>query len=204
MYIPSHYKSEDIKKALEFARRFNFGLLTSVQNSKVTVTHLPFIIEESNGEIIVTSHMARANSQWENMEEQDVLVVFSEPHAYISPRLYEKVLNVPTWNYLAVHMTGQVEIVSDEVEMMSLMESMIKTFDPSYIEQLKKLPDSYMSGMMRGVVGFKIKVDDIQFKEKLSQNKTDVERSRIVNSLRKSSNSSEIEIANYMEQLLGR
>ena len=87
---------------------YNFAIVVSVKEDIPIATHLPFVIEERENEIVLISHMSKANEQWKTISDKDVLVIFSEPHAYISPSLYEQQQNVPTWNYVAVHAYGKM------------------------------------------------------------------------------------------------
>ena len=114
MYSPNHYKTEDRAFLLEFMRRYNFATLVTAKNEMPFATHLPFIIEETGENLILSSHLARANPQWKDFDGAEVLVVFAEPHAYISPMWYAEKLSVPTWNYVAVHAYGKVKMFGEE------------------------------------------------------------------------------------------
>ena len=76
------------------------------------MTHLPFIVKNVNEGIVLASHFAKANREWNDTEENTVLIIFSEPHAYISPKHFEKELNVPTWNYISVHAYGKGKLLA--------------------------------------------------------------------------------------------
>src|SRR5438874_10483822 len=95
MYIPNLYLEEDREQIIAFIKQYSFATIVTVKDNFPTATHLPFTIREVDGKLILTAHFARANDQWKQIAESPVLVIFSEPHAYISPRHYEKELNVP-------------------------------------------------------------------------------------------------------------
>ncbi|HRI58716.1 MAG TPA: FMN-binding negative transcriptional regulator, partial [Saprospiraceae bacterium] len=115
MYTPSHFSFSEQGDIVDFMRRFNFATIMSQVEGLPFATHLPFVVEESSeGNLRLLAHFAKANPQWKSLEEQTALVIFSEPHAYISPSLYEKEQNVPTWNYVAVHAYGQATLITDE------------------------------------------------------------------------------------------
>jgi transcriptional regulator len=179
-------------------RRFSFGAIVTSQNNIPTATHLPFLIELRNDKVILTSHFAKANDQWRDIEENKVLVIFSEPHAYISPSNYEKQLNVPTWNYLSIHCYGKGKLVTDSDKVIKLLEKTIDNYDESYKKQWGSLPNHYKINMSKGIVAFEIEVDALQAKKKLSQEKTATEQRNIINSLSKSNNSNKKLIADYM------
>lgn len=200
MYTPKHYKNENIEEAIQFIERFNFGVMVSSESDKPIGTHLPFVISKVNDKIILTSHFAKANEQAINIEGKEILTIFSEPHAYISPKFYDKKQNVPTWNYLAVHAYGKIEIIENEKDVFLVLEQMISNFDSAYLEQWNNLSYDYKSKMAKGIIAFKITVDEIQFKEKLSQNKTQKERKRIISDFSERSNVNENSIAEYMDK----
>ena len=106
MYVPKHFEEKDRSKLIEFMREFNFAALVNYAKNKPWATHLPFIVLEEEGKLILKAHMAKANPQWAAFNNEEVLVIFQEPHAYISPALYENKVSVPTWNYIAVHAYG--------------------------------------------------------------------------------------------------
>ncbi|GER57901.1 protease synthase and sporulation protein PAI 2 [Patiriisocius marinus] len=200
MFTPNHYKNENIDDAIAFIERFNFGVMISAKSNKPIATHLPFIITKKDDNIVLASHFAKANEQTINIEENIILTIFSEPHAYISPKYYDNKQNVPTWNYIAVHTYGKVEIVEDEKEVFLILEQMISNFDSAYLKQWNDLSYDYKSKMARGIIAFRITIDEIQFKEKLSQNKTEKERKRIISDFSKSNSFHEKTIAEFMDK----
>jgi transcriptional regulator len=145
------------------------------------------------------SHFARANGQITGIAGQEVLVIFAEPHAYISPSNYEKQQNVPTWNYVAVHAYGEIKIITDDDKAMLLLEDMINTFEEGYLKQWQSLDQSYRQKMLKGITAFEIAVNRIEGKKKLSQNRSQLERESIISNLNKSLHTSEKTIAAYME-----
>jgi transcriptional regulator len=204
MYIPATNQFTDEAGILEFMRRFSFATLITAKDNFPTATHLPFIVGREATHVTLTAHFAKANDHWKDIENHTVLIIFSEPHAYISPKHYDKLQNVPTWNYVSVHAYGKGEIISDTEEVRSVLERTIDTYDPSYKEQWHDLPEDYKRNMSKGIVVFKVVVTDIQAKKKLSQNKSDREQQTIVTALAKSDQTHEQLIAHYMEQLLAK
>ena len=201
MYVPPQFQLEDKLEAIAFMRRFSFGLIITVKKGFPVATHLPFVIREENGKIILTSHFAKANPQWEEITSGKALVVFNEPHAYISPKFYEKELNVPTWNYLAVHAYGNGDILSKEEDALRILESMIESYDAEYKNQWNRLPMDYKLKMIKGIVAFEIEVTELIGKKKLSQNKTERERGNIVRAFESSDSENERLIAEFMKRL---
>jgi len=198
MYIPSFNKFEDKQEVISFIKRYSFGTIVTASNNLPVANHLPFLIEERDDKIIISSHFAKANPQALEIVGNDVLVIFTEPHAYISPKHYEKETNVPTWNYIAVHAYGKALLLEGEQAHMELLERTINTFEESYFQQWQALSPEYKSKMIKGITGFEITVTDLQAKSKLSQNRTAKERDNIIDTLKTSNNTNESDIAAYM------
>lgn len=198
MYIPSFNKFEDKQEVINFMKRYSFGTIVTATNNLPIANHLPFIVEEKDDKIIISSHFAKANPQALDIVDNDVLVIFTEPHAYISPKHYEKETNVPTWNYIAVHAYGKARLLEGEQAHMELLERTINAFEPDYFQQWAALSQDYKSKMIKGIIGFELIVTDLQAKSKLSQNRTPKEQNNIIDALKTSSNTNESDIAAYM------
>ena len=184
MYIPEHYKIADAAAQIEFMRQFPFAtLVTSDDKGVPFATHLPVMVEVTEESLVIRAHVARQNPQWQHFDEREILVIFQEPHAYISPRWYEKTLNVPTWNYITVHAYGIPDIIEAESLVLADLEKLIHQSEPGYFSQWQALPDEYKSAMIKGIVAFSIKITRLEGKVKLSQNKTETERQRIIEGL---------------------
>ncbi|MEJ8801805.1 FMN-binding negative transcriptional regulator [Pontibacter sp. H249] len=204
MYTPTHYQETDMQKLLGFIRAFNFATLVTIQDKLPVATHLPFVVNEQEGQLVLLTHMAKQNPQWQDLEAgQEALVIFQEPHAYISPSLYEKQLNVPTWNYCAVHAYGKARIIVEPEQMISAMETSIKAFDAEYLQQFRSLPEKYTFGMLKGIVMFEIAVSRLEGKYKISQNKSDADKQSVMESLLKSEDRTVRKVGEIMQEKYG-
>ncbi|PSR54970.1 FMN-binding negative transcriptional regulator [Adhaeribacter arboris] len=200
MYIPKLNAMTEESEILSFMQQYSFATIITVKDNLPTATHLPFSISKRDDTIILTSHFAKANTQWQEVTDNKVLVIFTEPHAYISPQHYDKDLNVPTWNYLAVHAYGTGKIISEKEEVFKKLEAMITTYEADYLEQWHRLPIDFKLKMLHGIVAFEIEVTDLQAKKKLSQNKTEAEKQRIIAALENSKYDTEKQISFYMKE----
>ena len=200
MYIPTLNLTTDKNEMILFMREFSFATIITAKNNLPAATHLPFVITIKDEKVILISHFAKANEQWKDIVEHPVLVIFSQPHAYISPTHYDSELNVPTWNYMSVHAYGQGTIITDHTQTLEILEKTIDNFESAYRPQWEKLPESYKSTMIKGIVAFEIVVTDLQGKKKLSQNKKETEKQKIIETLSKSKDTNEQWIAAYMER----
>jgi len=202
MYTPKYFAETDEENLLAFMREFNFAALVSSENDLPTATHLPFIIEKREDRIILSAHMARANPQWKDLGERPVLVIFQEPHAYVSPMLYNDLLNVPTWNYVAVHAYGKVKLFETVEENIALLEKMIAAFDEEYFKtNWREIPDEYKRSRAAAIVAFEIEITDLQGKKKLNQNKGIEDAENVIEAFEKSEKPNERQIARFMKEI---
>ncbi len=200
MYIPSFNKFEDQQQVVAFIQQYSFATIVSVKDGVPVATHLPFLVQQQGDQIIIKAHFAKANPQAKDSIGQKVLVIFTEPHAYISPKNYEKPESVPTWNYLAVHAYGKCTLIEGEENKAALLEETIKNYELDYLKQWDSLPADFRHKMMNGIVAFEIVVDDLQAKAKLSQNRTEKEQQNIIDDLSKSTDTVVKSIADYMSK----
>lgn len=201
MYTPEIYKDQDPESIRAFLKENSFGILINQTNGKLCATHIPIELEINTEEKeILQGHISKLNPQAEGFAENDqVLAVFTGPHSYISSSWYDHE-NVPTWNYIAVHVYGRIKIVDEA----------------STIEQLKKLVDKYEANSenpvrvedlsaktmreARGIFGFEIEIDEIQATKKLSQNRDDHNYKNIISELVKTENPQSIAVAKEMSK----
>ena len=182
MYIPKLYREEDREKILEFLKQNNFPALVTYDGEKPTATHLPVeVLENENGSLAILGHMSRANPQWRSFGEQEVLLIFQGAHTYISPRWYDHV-NVPTWNYMMVHIYGKVRLVGGE-ELYSLLSRLVRNHEEPAAYSLDALPQDFVQKEMNGVVGFAVDVTRVDAGYKLSQNRNDGDHENIIREL---------------------
>lgn len=173
MYIPKINLTTDRDEIVAFMKQFSFATIITAKDNFPVATHLPFLVSIKDDQIILTSHFAKANEHWIDIETDKVLVIFSEPHAYISPTNYDKELNVPTWNYISVHGYGQGKLILETEKTFAVLEATINNYESLYKQQWDNLPEDYKLKLVKGIVAFEIVVTDLQAKKKLSQNKTE-------------------------------
>lgn len=199
MYIPHHYKNEDLNTVKAFIAKNSFGILVNQVDGKPWATHIPLeLTTDDHGEDVLISHISRANPQWKVFEKQpDVLCIFNGPHSYISASWYKEE-EVPTWDYIAVHVYGKLTILSEE-EVMQSLHNLVDKY-----EKIAKNPVSlsHMSPttlrQVKGVVGFKIEITDIQAAYKLSQTRPE-DHEAIISHLNEGNVTSQ-EIARHIKQ----
>ncbi len=201
MYIPSKFSMRDHATTIAFMQQYSFATIVSSKEG-LDANHLPFVVEETEGVLKLTSHFSRTNEQWKDIEKGEVMVIFSEPHAYISPKHYNAKLSVPTWDFIAVHAYGKVTIIDDEERSFKELEKMINNYDLEYRKQWDELPADYKNNMRKGIVMFEVEVTRLEAKNKQSQHKSADEKQRILNSLENSTIGSEREMGVWMKREL--
>ncbi|WP_158976080.1 FMN-binding negative transcriptional regulator [Cellulophaga sp. L1A9] len=199
MFIPKYYEQTDLKEIKQFLVENSFGILINQVNNKPWATHIPLelAIDEDGSDILV-GHIARANPQGKYFsKDSTVLCIFNGPHSYISSSWYKEE-EVPTWNYIAVHVYGKLSILSEE-DVMASMHKLVNKY-----EKISKNPISLddMSDktlrQVKGVIGFKIKIEDIQATYKLSQTRPE-DHETIIDELETSKNPNACAIAQAMK-----
>jgi transcriptional regulator len=190
MYTPKHFEVSDRKLLLSFMKQYHFALMVTSASDFPTGTHLPFLIEERGDDIFLISHMAKANEQWKDFNHhRKTMVVFSEPHAYISTSFYDAGNQVPTWNYVAIHAYGNPVILNSDEVKINILEKMIAAFHAPDLADFHALEPKYLAKMLNAIVAFEIKIDDLQGKFKMSQNRKQNEKENIANAFEKSNES---------------
>lgn len=204
MYNPSVFKSEDSEAALNLMKGFPFATVISTKENKPIISHLPLVANKLENSFVLTGHMARANSQWHTFQDSEVTVVFTGPHAYITPKWYIDSENeVPTWNYSVVHARGSVEIIEDFEGAVECLKSLSAHAEKLWPSGWKfSVPEYFMGDtLMKNIVAFKIKVVDMDFKMKLSQNRIREDRVSIAKGLAEKTDDRFYELLNSMLDL---
>lgn len=206
MYIPEFNRLKDTAAALSFMRGNPFAIVVSSGDGSPFATHIPVLVSELAGEIVLRGHLARANPHWKMLEqERETLAIFHGPHAYISPRLYGSRESVPTWNYAAVHAYGHARVFNEAEPLTQVLLETIALFDQAYLDQWRGLNEKYRAKMLAEIVGFEIPVERMEAKFKLSQNRPKGDQARVIQSLESSADSAISGVARLMKgQGLGR
>lgn len=204
MYIPPPFAQSDLSESLAIVDAHPFALLVSQDAGAPLASHLPLLLDREFGQRgALIGHVARENTQWRSAGGQSVLAVFSGPHAYVSPRHYETPKAVPTWNYIAVHIYGRFEIVSDPVEVVAQLERMASTFEAG-VEQPWRVSDAgeVVPKLLSQLVAFRIPVERVEGKFKLGQNHSTSRRQSAIAGLSSEASISAQEIAARMTATL--
>ncbi|MEM6716318.1 MAG: FMN-binding negative transcriptional regulator [Cyanobacteria bacterium P01_C01_bin.147] len=189
MYRPKIFREDDVHKLVDFMRANSFATLVSIVDGRPHASHIPLIVTVQDDDVILTGHLAKQNPQCRAFDHAESLAIFTGPHAYISPQLYEKRENVPTWNYIAVHAYGRPQplTLNDAPERMAdMIDDMVNAYEVVYQQQWHSLSEQYRNRMMNGIIGFEMPVTRLEGKFKLSQNRSQVDQKSVADALQQS------------------
>ena len=185
MYDPPHFAEFDPAKIHDLIERYSFGLLVSQVGGEPFATHLPFLLDRDAGPNgTLTGHMARANPQWKELAGRTALTVFSGPHAYISPTWYEAENTVPTWNYVAVHAYGGVELVEGRAALLDIVQRSVSVYEAAMPRPWTfDGSPTFVDRLLGQIVGFRLRIERLEGKWKLSQNHPVGRREKVIRAL---------------------
>ena len=207
MYTPSHFAETDLAKLHAAIEAYSFATLVSQRDGELAASHLPLLLSREQSEAtpcgMLLGHMAKANRQWESAAGSEVLAIFAGPHAYISPSWYEEEKTVPTWNYVAVHAYGCLELVEDSPEKLAILRQTVGVYERN-MPAPWQMPDDgeYVRRLADQIVAFKIPLARLEGKWKLNQNHPLARRQRVIAALRSKADEASQAIAGLMEDRL--
>jgi transcriptional regulator len=207
MYSPRFNQVADRAILIEAMRAYSFAILFGPQSTPdapapLVATHLPLVVKDEGPHGLIEGHFAKANRHWQTLEGHETLVVFPGPHSYVSPSFYTDPLSVPTWNYIAIHAYGTLELVQDEAGKETLLKGLIQANEPAFAEQWDGMPEGFRRTMLAGIQGFRIPIARIEGKFKISQNRAPEER-RNVRAAHAAGTPGQQELAAWMARLIG-
>jgi transcriptional regulator len=203
VYIPVAFREARLEALHELIRQNSFATVVSHGAEGMVASHLPILLAPERGpQGTLLGHMARANPQWRDFrDDTEVLVIFTGPHAYISPSWYQAELSVPTWNYAAVHAYGIPSLVEESDQLYGILEAMVRTFEaPLDKPWTLQPPDDYLSRMMKAIVGFEIRITRLEGKLKLGQNRSLADQRSVMAALMHYGDPLGIEVAELMQR----
>jgi transcriptional regulator len=207
LYIPKPHLVEDRKLLHDFMDDYAFVDLVTA--TPVRITHIPVLLDRNAGPYgTIYGHIARHNPQSATFDgHQQAVIVFRGPNSYISPTWYAKTEAVPTWNFAVVHATGTLKPIADTKALHELLAKLIKRFEgryaPASTYDFAKLPDSYINGMIGGIIGFEMQIDLLEGKFKLGQERSEADKAGILKNLQTAKQDPSISelTASYYERL---
>ena len=193
MYSPEDFKITDQTIIEEFIAKNPFAILTSEYNGNIEVTHLP-INRFKDGKLY--GHVSKSNTHANIPSRKEVCFIFTGEHTYISPTYYKSDFNVPTWNYSAVHMYGNVHYIEDISKTWSLLKEVTDIYEGQKGWQLPK--EKSFQDLAQYIRFFEIAVTTVEAKFKFNQNKSDEDISSVIQSLNENNQK---DISEFMKKI---
>ena len=203
MYKLPYFTEKNPEKVFEFMKKNSFAIITGVYSGFPVATHVPLEIKKIDEKIILTGHIMKATDHYKAfLENQNVLVIFSGPHCYVSASWYVKKNVASTWNYMDIHVKVKIQFTDGEGTK-KIIENITDQYEKSdSAAAFNKLPKDYVERLSTAIAGFNIEVESVDNTFKLSQNHDPETRRQIIENLRKTGNDNSLQIANEMEKLL--
>lgn len=202
MYIPSANAEHRPEVMLDFLEAHPLGALVTASADGLFATHLPLVLDRTRGPHgVLEGHVARGNPHHTLARLGEALVIFTGPDAYITPTWYaaksEHGKVVPTWNYVAVHVYGELRFVDDRAFLRRHLQALVARHegkrDPAWA--ISDAPADYIERQQNAIVGVEIAITRLEGKWKMSQNRSDADIDGVVGGLAPSQDATERAVA---------
>lgn len=214
MYNPPAFRDQDRESLFATIRAARLALLVSAgaEAGVPDATHLPMVLEPGEGpQGTIYGHVARANPHWKGLLRAGrARAVFTGPEAYVSPGFYpskqEHGRVVPTWNYVAVHAIGSVEVIEDPVRLRGIVARLTEVHEAPRAAPwaVDDAPEEFVQAQLKGIVGLALRIEELIGKRKLSQNRAAPDREGAIEGLAASADPRDRETAEAMRAAGGR
>ncbi len=184
-----------------YIEQHGFATLVSAMGDQLHATHTPLQLVTKEGQEWLYGHIAKANPQVDHIRQQArATAIFMDAHAYISSSWYDHV-NVPTWNYMAVHIHGVLQAL-DEEQTRSSLDQLVAQYEDQGQKHfhISQMTEKDIKAHLRGLQGFRLTIEKIEASWKLSQNRDDHNHATIVAKLRERGDELSLAIAREMEK----
>ncbi|AJC44929.1 FMN-binding negative transcriptional regulator [Xanthomonas sacchari] len=172
MHVPTAFAEHDLGALDALIADHPFATLVTVADGLPCATPLPVLYRRDGERILVEGHWSRANPQARHAGP--ALLIVHGPHAYVSPSWYpdkEAMARVPTWNYATAHLRGQLHPSDDEALLADVVARLSERHERALGSDWRYEPDNDAHRrQLRGIVGFRLEVERVELKFKLSQN----------------------------------
>jgi transcriptional regulator len=204
MYNISYYKEKDKQQIIAFMKEHSFAIIAGLGNDFPVATQIPLEIEEKEGKLYLYGHIMKKTDHHLAFENNNnVLVLFTGPHCYVSASWYNEPQTASTWNYMTVHAKGKITFTDDEGTYEAIKAVTNKYEGTETKAAFNKMPKEYILPMIKAIVGFSIEVESIENVFKLSQNKKMEEQLNIIEKLReRNNNDDDLQVATEIEKRL--
>ena len=203
MYRPKAYAIDDVSVLHEAMRRRGFATIAAITGGRVRLAYAPVIVDvEPHPLGTLRFHLARLNPL-ADLDDAEMTISFLGPDGYVSPDWYEGAGFVPTWNYIAVEASGHARVLDDLelsrllVDLSALHEDRLRPKQPWTIE---KLDEARLSALMRAIRGFAVRLETLEGKFKLSQDKSAANMAGVMAALEARGDAASLAMARAMRE----
>lgn len=208
LYNPPAFRETDLAAMRAQIAASGLTTLISVGANGPIVSNLPIVFDPQAGPRgTISGHLARANPQWRESDlTKPALALFMGADAYVSPGWYETKKEhgkvVPTWNYSMIVATGRLEIFEDADALRAQVETLTKRFEAGFAEpwEVSDAPEDYIARQIKGIVGVRLHIENLEGKAKLSQNRSTADQEGVASALSASGRAGDREVADNMRK----
>ena len=204
MYDISYFKEKEKAEIIAFMKENSFAIITGMGENFPVATQIPLEVEEKDGKLFLHGHIMKKTDHHLAFEKNNnVLVLFTGPHCYVSASWYNNPQTASTWNYMTVHAKGKI-IFTDDDGTYEAVKSITNKYEGSATKAaFNNMPKEYVLPLIKAIVGFSIEIQKLENVFKLSQNKKQDEQLNIITQLRaRNSNYDDLQIADEIEKRL--
>ena len=202
VYIPRPFAPREPEQVARLVAEHPFATLITAGGAEPQLSHVPLQFDPANGPHgTLLGHMARANPHWRHFGDGASVAIFHGPHAYVSPSWYaEPASAVPTWNYCVAHLHGTAELMDTDRDKRALLDAMVQRYEAARAQPWRlQLEDRALEAFLGAIVGFRLRIERVDAKFKLSQNRSADDRERVIERLRAEGHAEAIATAAWME-----
>lgn len=204
MYKLPYFQEEDRDKVIAFMKANPFAVVTGIGNEYPVASHLPLNFETREDKIFLTGHLMKSTDHHKAFEKnENVLVIFNGPHCFVTAEWYAQPLSGSTWNYITVHAKGKIKFLDEAGTIKAINAITNKYVGMNNAASFDKLPDEYISSMVKAIVGFEIEVISFDNVFKLSQNHDEADRKVIIQKLKERGDYNSLAMAEVMGERMG-
>ena len=187
VYIPRPFALREPAQVARLVAEHPFATLVTAGGAEPQLSHVPLQFDPADGPHgTLLGHMARANPHWRHFGDGPSVAIFHGPHAYVSPSWYaEPAAAVPTWNYCVAHLHGIAELMDVDRDKRALLDAMVQRYEAARAQPWRlQLEGRALEALLGAIVGFRLRIERVEAKFKLSQNRSVEDRERVIERLR--------------------
>jgi transcriptional regulator len=208
MYVPRHFEETRVDVLHGLMRAEPFATLVTLGPDGLNANHLPLELDPEPAPFgMLRGHVSRANAVWRSASaDVEPLAIFQGPQRYVTPSWYptkaETGKVVPTWNYVVVHAYGPMRFIDDPAWLRAHIERLTAQHEAGRERpwEVGDAPVDYIAGLVRGIVGFEMRVARLVGKWKVSQNRGDADRAGVTTGLRADADPASAVMADLVER----